>query len=64
VLKTSTATQSRSNWDDNAKALPALNALAVQYYKTNISKIHYSGATLTSSAYQASLRSAMSKAGI
>jgi uncharacterized protein with FMN-binding domain len=38
--------------------------MAVQYYKTNFSQIHYSGATLTSNAYQASLRSAMTKAKV
>ena len=64
VLKTATAAQSRSNWDKNTAALPALNSLAVKNYKTNFSAIHYSGATLTSNAYQASLRSAMSQAGI
>jgi uncharacterized protein with FMN-binding domain len=64
VLKTSTGTLSQSNLPDNSKAIPALNPLAVQYYKTNLSMIHYSGATLTSNAYQASLRSAMTKAGI
>jgi uncharacterized protein with FMN-binding domain len=64
VLKTATAAQSRSNWDKNTAALPALNSLAVANYKTNFSAIHYSGATLTSNAYQASLRSAMTRAGI
>lgn len=64
VLKTATAVQSRSNWDKNAAAVPALNSLAVANYKTNFSAIHYSGATLTSKAYQASLRSAMNQAGI
>jgi hypothetical protein len=64
VLKTATGAQSRSNWDTNATAVPALNPLAVRYYKTNFSMIHYSGATLTSTAYQASLRSAMTKSGI
>ena len=42
----------------------ALNSLTVANYKTNFSAIHYSGATLTSNAYQASLRSAMTQAGI
>jgi uncharacterized protein with FMN-binding domain len=64
VLKTATAVQSRSNWDKNTAALPALNSLAVKNYKTNFSAIHYSGATLTSNAYQASLRGAMTQAGI
>src|SRR5262249_41665772 len=58
------SSQSRSNWDANSEALPALNSLAVKYCKTDISKIHYSGATLTSNAYQASLRSALGQAGI
>jgi len=64
VLKTATAAQSRSNWDKNTAALPALNSLTVANYKTNFSAIHYSGATLTSKAYQTSLRSAMTQAGI
>ena len=64
VLKTSTGAQSRSNWDTNTAAVPTLNTLAVKNYKTNFSAIHYSGATLTSTAYRASLRSAMTKAGI
>jgi uncharacterized protein with FMN-binding domain len=64
VLKTASAAQSRSNWEANAAALPALNALAVKNYKTDFAAIHYSGATLTSRAYQASLRSATARAGI
>jgi hypothetical protein len=64
AISSASSTQSQSNWSKNAAALPALNSLTVQYYKTNISAIHYSGATLTSNAYQASLRSAMSRAGI
>jgi len=64
VLSTSTGSLSQSNLPANTQAIPALNTLAVQYYKTNISMIHYSGATLTSNAYQASLQSAMAKAGI
>jgi uncharacterized protein with FMN-binding domain len=64
VVKTATGAQSRSNWEANQSAVPALNRLAVQYYRTDISKIHYSGATLTSNAYQASLRSALGKAGL
>jgi uncharacterized protein with FMN-binding domain len=64
AITTSSGSQSASNWNRNAQAVPALNTLAVQYYKTDFSKIHYSGATLTSNAYQSSLRSAMSKAGI
>jgi uncharacterized protein with FMN-binding domain len=63
VLKSSTGAQSRSNWSKNTAAVPALNSLAVSNYKTNFSAIHYSGATLTSNAYQASLRSALSQAG-
>jgi hypothetical protein len=38
--------------------------MAVKYYKTSFSQIHYSGASLTSAAYRTSLKSAMSKAGI
>ncbi len=64
TVTSATSSQSRSNWDTNSAALPALNTLAVKYYKTDISKIHYSGATLTSNAYQASLRSALSEAGL
>lgn len=64
AIKTASAVQSRSNWDPNTAAIPALNKLAVADYKTNFAAIHYSGATLTSTAYRASLRSAMSKAGI
>ncbi|MGI5246721.1 hypothetical protein [Dactylosporangium sp. CA-139066] len=64
VLKSATGTQSRSNWSKNTAAVPALNSLAVTNYKTNFSAIHYSGATLTSNAYQASLRSALNQAGI
>lgn len=64
AISSATSTLSQSNWSNNTAALPALNSLTPQYYKTNISAIHYSGATLTSNAYQTSLRSAISKAGI
>jgi hypothetical protein len=64
VLKTATGSLSRSNWDRNTAAIPALNSLAVKNYKTDFAAIHYSGATLTSNAYQASLRSAMTTAGV
>jgi hypothetical protein len=64
TISSASSSQSQSNWPNNTPALPALNSLTPQYYKTNISAIHYSGATLTSNAYQSSLRSAMSKAGI
>jgi uncharacterized protein with FMN-binding domain len=64
AISSATSTLSQSNWPANTAALPALNSLTPQYYKTNISAIHYSGATLTSNAYQSSLRSAISKAGI
>ena len=64
AISSATSTLSQSNWSNNTAALPALNSLTPQYYKTNISAIHYSGATLTSNAYQSSLRSAISKAGI
>jgi hypothetical protein len=64
AISSASSTLSQSNWSNNNAALPALNSLTPQYYKTNISAIHYSGATLTSNAYQSSLRSAMSKAGI
>lgn len=64
ALTAASAVLSRSNWKANDKAVPALNTLAVKYYRTNISKITYSGATLTADAYQDSLKSAMGKAGI
>jgi hypothetical protein len=64
AITTASSSLSRSNWGRNSSALPALNSLTVQYYKTNISQIHYSGATLTSNAYQGSLRSAIGKAGM
>lgn len=64
AVTASTGSLSQSNWSANNQAIPQLNTLAVQYYKTDISKIAYSGATLTAKAYQASLRSAISKAGI
>lgn len=64
VISSASATLSQSNWTANDKAIPQLNTLTVQYYKTNMSKITYSSATLTSNSYQTSLKSAMSKAGI
>jgi uncharacterized protein with FMN-binding domain len=65
VVTAATAVQvDNSGYGPNAQAIPALNTLAVQYYKTDITKIHYSGATLTSNAYQTSLTSALTKAGI
>jgi hypothetical protein len=64
AISSAAAALSRSNYQKNSSAIPALNAMVVRYYKTGISQIHYSGATLTSGAYQSSLRSAMSKAGI
>lgn len=63
-ISTAAGSLSQSNWNRNTNAIPALNTMAVQYYKTNFSQIHYSGATLTSNAYQASLRSAMTKAKV
>lgn len=54
-----------SNYEPtNTQACAALDQLAVQYAKTDVSKISYSGATLTSSAYQRSLQSALAQAGI
>jgi hypothetical protein len=52
-----------SNWEKNSSAIPALNSLAVTYGKTNISKVYYSGCSLTSAAYRNSLSSALSKVG-
>jgi hypothetical protein len=63
-LSTSTGTLSKSNWDANTAALTKLNSLAVQYYASDMSKITYTGATLTSNAYKASLSSALTKAGL
>ena len=64
VLSTSTGVISQSNWNANTAALASLNTLAVQYYASDMSKITYSGATLTANAYQSSLESALSKAGL
>lgn len=64
AVTTASAVISQSNWSSNTAAIKSLNTLAVQYYKTDISKLNYSGATLTSNAYQGSLKSALSKAGI
>jgi hypothetical protein len=64
AISTASGSLSQSNWSRNTNAIPALNTMAVQYYKTNFAQIHYSGATLTSNAYQSSLRSAMSRAGV
>lgn len=65
AITSATATISKSNWEpQNTNAFAALNRLTVQYYKTDMSKITFSGATLTSNAYKTSLRSAMGRAGI
>jgi uncharacterized protein with FMN-binding domain len=65
ALSTSSGALSRSNWEPtNKQAMPVLNSLVVKYYKTDLSQIHYSNATLTSNAYQTSLKSALGKAGI
>jgi hypothetical protein len=64
AISTASGSLSQSNWSRNTNAVPALNTLAVKYYKTDFAQIHYSGATLTSNAYQASLRSAMSRANL
>jgi hypothetical protein len=64
AVSTASSALSQSNWDDNTAALPALDQLAVQYYQSDITKVHYSGATLTSDAYQTSLKAALSKAGL
>jgi uncharacterized protein with FMN-binding domain len=54
-----------SNYEPtNSQAIPALNQLALRYYKTGISMIAYSGATETAAAYRKSLQSAMEQAGI
>jgi hypothetical protein len=64
AITSSTGSLSQSDWSRNTSAIPALNSLSVQYYKTSFAQIHYSGASLTSNAYQASLRSAMAAAKI
>lgn len=64
VLTTSTGTVANGNWDANTPALASLDTLAVQYYASDMSKLTYSGATLTSNSYQTSLQSALSKAGL
>lgn len=62
VLVTAASSQTQSNWRANPQALKAMDTLAVKYHATDISMIHFSGATLTSKAYQASLKSALAKA--
>lgn len=64
ALATATSSQTQSNWAANPKALKAMDTLTLKYYAIDISKIAYSGATLTSQAYRASLTSAMTKAGL
>lgn len=65
AITSSSGSLSSSNWEpQNTNALKSLNSLTVQYYKTDLSKITFSGATLTSNAYKTSLKSAMTKAGI
>jgi len=64
TVSSASSSLSQSNWSNNTAALPALNSLTPKYYKTNISAIHYSGATLTSNAYQTALQAAVSSAGI
>ncbi|MBT8225543.1 MAG: hypothetical protein HKP61_18355 [Dactylosporangium sp.] len=64
AITTSTGVISESNWDANDPALASLDALAVEYYASDLSKITYSGATLTADAYRGSLESAMSEAGL
>lgn len=55
---------SQSNYGRNRKALLAMDQLAVEYAVADINMVNYSGATLTSDAYRASLRSALVKAGV
>lgn len=62
-ISSSSGYMSSSNWDKNTSAIPALNSMAVTYGQTNISKVYYSGCSLTSAAYRSSLSSALSKAG-
>ncbi len=63
ALATATSSQTQSQLGANPKALKAMDTLTLKYYAIDISKIAYSGATLTSQAYRASLTSAMTKAG-
>src|SRR5512133_1722956 len=62
-LASATSSLTQSNWAANTRALKALDSLALKYYATDVSKIHFSGATLTSKAYQTSLTSALKKTG-
>jgi hypothetical protein len=48
---------------NNDAAHPKLDSLAVTYGMTNISKVYVGGVTLTSHAYQTSLKSALAKIG-
>lgn len=64
ALTASTGALNQSNWSANNQAIPAMNSLTVKYYAADISRITYSGATLTAKAYQASLKSAIAKAGL
>jgi hypothetical protein len=64
AISTAAGSLSQSNWSKNNAAIPALNTLAVQYYKTDLSRVHYAGATLTANAYRTSLKSAITKAGL
>lgn len=64
VVTSASATQSQSNWPNNPSAILTLNSLVPANYKTNVSKIFTSAASLTSAAYQTSLKSALTKAGL
>lgn len=65
ALTTATGGVMMSNYEpQNSEAVAALDQLALQYYKTNISMIAYSGATETAAAYRKSLQSALTQAGL
>lgn len=55
---------STSNYGRNKSALAAMDKLVPQYATTKISMVAYSGATYTAEAYRASLKSALTKAGL
>lgn len=63
-LVRASATITQSNWAANAATFNYLNKVCVENYKADISRLNYSGATLTSNSYKTSFRAALKKAGI
>lgn len=61
VISTASSALSQSNYGRNKRALRAMDELTLEYALTDINMISYSGATLTSEAYRASLQSALTK---